>query len=230
MPSLSSVPTLSTCCLLVSGFFTEIAQHIHSLRARGVRSSHTASASASEARVCRKSSGNSWTTPPEISLLVIVINLYYSKIALSRKDCRGERRLQFACFLPAELTKIVCICSLVERLDLLPMAVRLMIGGKLPAHFAGHLPALSHTTEQVEYTMPLLLRQYCSGTLSLAACRVATTLVVVAVHPPLTWLDHDPQRRHTATTTRDCRAPVGSLRGVASARVATQGAHGNNPL
>src|SRR5436305_4021567 len=37
-------------------------------------------------------------------------------------------------------------CSLVERLDLLPMAVLLMIGGKLPAqraksaHFVGHLP------------------------------------------------------------------------------------------
>ncbi len=90
MPSLSSVRTLSTCCLLVSGFFTEIAQHIHSLRARGVSSSHAASASASEARVFRKSSGNSWTTPPEISLLVIVISLYYYKIALSRKDCRSE--------------------------------------------------------------------------------------------------------------------------------------------
>src|SRR5207248_2277219 len=81
MPSLSSARTLSTCCLLVSGFLTEIAQHIHSLRARGVRSSHEALASASEARVFRKSSGNSWTTPPDISLLVIVISLYYYKIA-----------------------------------------------------------------------------------------------------------------------------------------------------
>ena len=90
MPSLSSVHTLSTCCLLVSGFLTEIAQHIHSLRARGVRSSHEALASASEARVFRKSSGNSWTTPPEISFLVIIIRLYYYKIALSRKDCRSE--------------------------------------------------------------------------------------------------------------------------------------------
>src|SRR5437588_166781 len=91
MPSLSSVRTLSTCCLLVSGFFTEIAQQIHSLRARGVRSSHEALACASEARVFRKSSGNSWTTPPEMSLLVIVIRLSYYKIALSRKDCRSER-------------------------------------------------------------------------------------------------------------------------------------------
>src|SRR6266702_8428166 len=75
IPSLSSVHTRSTCCLLVSGFFTEIAQQIHSLRARGVRSSHEALASASAARVFRKSSGKSWTTPPEMSLLVIVIRL-----------------------------------------------------------------------------------------------------------------------------------------------------------
>lgn len=40
-------------------------------------------------------------------------------------------------------------CSLVERLDLLPMAVLLMSGGKLPArransaHFVGHLPLAS---------------------------------------------------------------------------------------
>src|SRR2546427_8767125 len=89
MPSLSSVHTRSTCCLLVSGCFTEIAQQIHSLRARGVRSSHEALASASAARVFRKSSGKSWTTPPEMSLLVRVIRLSYYTIALSRKDCRG---------------------------------------------------------------------------------------------------------------------------------------------
>ncbi len=82
-PSLSSVSTLSTCCLRVSGFFTEIVQQIHSLRARGVRSSHAASASASDARVVRKSSGKSWTAPPEISALVIYT------MALSRKNCRS---------------------------------------------------------------------------------------------------------------------------------------------
>lgn len=87
-PSLSSVRALSTCCLRVSGFFTEIVQHIHSLRASGVRSSHAASASASEARVSRTSSGKSWTTPPEICVLVMY------KAALSRKDCRSEQRLQ----------------------------------------------------------------------------------------------------------------------------------------
>lgn len=146
MPSLSSVRTRSTCCLLVAGCFTEIAQQIHSLRARGVRSSHAASASASEARVVRKSSGNSWTTPPEISLLVLVIRLSYYKRALSRKDYSGERVFNVLVFSRAELTKMVYKCSLVERLALLPMAVLLMVGGKLPAqraksaHFVGHLP------------------------------------------------------------------------------------------
>ena len=86
MPSLSSVRTRSTCCCLVSGFFTEMVQQIHSLRASGVRSSHIVSASASAARVSRKLSGSSWTTPPEISSLVI------DNMALSRKDCRISRR------------------------------------------------------------------------------------------------------------------------------------------
>src|SRR5713101_1985789 len=53
-------------------------------------------------------------------------------------------------FSRAEFTKMVCKCSLVERLDLLPIAVLLMIGGKLPAqraksaHFVGHLPEGSY--------------------------------------------------------------------------------------
>src|SRR5260370_29836553 len=108
MASLSSVRTLSTCCLLVSCFLTEIAQHIHSLRARGVRSSHAAIASASEARVFRKSSGNSWTTPPEISFLVRVISLYSYKIALSRTDCRTYIRLQILFLLPFRIYKNGC--------------------------------------------------------------------------------------------------------------------------
>ncbi len=133
MPSLSSVRTLSTCCLLVSGFFTEIAQQIHSLRARGVRSSHEALASASEARVFRKSSGNSWTPPPEMSLLVRVIRLSYYKIASLARIAGANGVFNVPVFSRAELTKMVCTCSLVERLDLLPLAVLLMSGGKLPA-------------------------------------------------------------------------------------------------
>src|SRR5437899_12941220 len=105
MPSLSSVRTLSTCCLLVSGFLTEIAQHIHSLRARGVRSSHEALASASEARVFRKSSGNAWTTPPEIALLVRVIRLSYYTRASRARMAGASARLQGACLLPCRMYK-----------------------------------------------------------------------------------------------------------------------------
>jgi len=41
---------------------------------------------------------------------------------------------------------MVCKCSLVERLDLLPMAVLLMIGGKLSAQRAksAHFVAVAH--------------------------------------------------------------------------------------
>ena len=50
-------------------------------------------------------------------------------------------------FSRAEFTKMVCKCSLVERLDLLPMAVLLMIEGNFSdvrakfAHMVSHLPA-----------------------------------------------------------------------------------------
>jgi hypothetical protein len=96
--------------------------------------------------VFRKSSGNSWTTPPEISLLVIVIRLSYYKIASLARIAGANGVFNLPVFSRAECTKMVCKCSLVERLDLLPMAVLLMIGGKLPArraksaHFVGHLP------------------------------------------------------------------------------------------
>src|SRR5947209_15105204 len=133
MPSLSSVRTRSTCCLLVSGCFTEIAQQIHSLRARGVRASHAASASASEARVFRKSSGNSWTTPPEMSLLVIVIRLSYYKIASLARIVGANGVFNWPVFSRAELTTMVCTWSLVEQLDLLPITVPLTNGRKLPA-------------------------------------------------------------------------------------------------
>lgn len=54
------------CCLLVSGFFTEMTQQIHSLRASGVISSHFARAARSEIRAFRKSAGTACTGPREI--------------------------------------------------------------------------------------------------------------------------------------------------------------------
>ena len=69
--ALSSVRTRSMCCLLVAGFFTEITQQIHSLRASGVISSHFARAAGSEMRTFRKSAGTLCTAPGEIAFLAM---------------------------------------------------------------------------------------------------------------------------------------------------------------
>jgi len=59
------------CCLLVSGFLTEITQQIHSFRASGVISSHFARATGSEVRTFLKSAGTLCTAPGEIAFLVM---------------------------------------------------------------------------------------------------------------------------------------------------------------
>jgi len=59
------------CCLLVSGFFTEVTQQIHSLRASGVISSHFARAAESEMRTFRKSAGTRCTAPGEIPFVAM---------------------------------------------------------------------------------------------------------------------------------------------------------------
>src|SRR5207245_10668694 len=64
------------CCLLVSGFLTEITQQIHSLRASGVMSSHFARATGSEIRTFRKSAGIWCTALEEIAFLLIDFILY----------------------------------------------------------------------------------------------------------------------------------------------------------
>ena len=76
IPSLSSVRTHSMCCLLVSGFFTEVTQQIHSLRASGVISSHFARAAESEMRTFRKSAGTRCTAPGEIPFVAMDFILY----------------------------------------------------------------------------------------------------------------------------------------------------------
>ena len=48
---------------------------------------------------------------------------------------------------------MVCKCSLVERLDLLPMAVLLMIGGKLPAK-TGKIHSLGRAFTMVVNVLP----------------------------------------------------------------------------
>lgn len=76
MPSLSSLTSRSTCSFRVSSFFTKVTQQIHSLRARGVRSSHAVCAALSDERAFRTSVGTSCTVPLE--MVGLLISLLYS--------------------------------------------------------------------------------------------------------------------------------------------------------
>src|SRR6267378_2479289 len=67
-PSSSSDRTRWMCWLLVSAFFGQSTQQIHSLRARGVRSFHAARAFGLAIKTRLKSIGTVWTTPPETTL------------------------------------------------------------------------------------------------------------------------------------------------------------------
>src|SRR3989454_5348117 len=70
-PSSSSDCNRRMCWLLVSAFFGQSTQQIHSLRARGVRPSHAASALGVPIKTRLKSIGTVWTTPPETTLELI---------------------------------------------------------------------------------------------------------------------------------------------------------------
>lgn len=76
------------CCLLVSGFLTEMTQQIHSFRASGVISSHFARAAASEMRTFCRSAGTLCTTPWEIAFLVMgfILVHYHADYQLLRAD------------------------------------------------------------------------------------------------------------------------------------------------
>ena len=78
------------CCLLVSGFLTEITQQIHSLRASGVISSHFARATESEMRTFRKSAGTLCTAPGESVLLVMDFILHRYAISLENPRTPSE--------------------------------------------------------------------------------------------------------------------------------------------
>src|SRR2546428_5101389 len=71
LPSNSSDCNRWMCWLLVSAFFGQSTQQIHSLRARGVRSSHAARTFGLAIRTRLKSTGTVCTTPPEIALELI---------------------------------------------------------------------------------------------------------------------------------------------------------------
>ena len=68
LPFLRSAQTRSIRFSRVLSCFASSTQQIHSLRARGVRSSHNASAARSADRVFSRSSGTSCTTPEAILL------------------------------------------------------------------------------------------------------------------------------------------------------------------
>jgi hypothetical protein len=78
------------CCLLVSGFLTEITQQIHSLRASGVISSHFARATGSEMRTFPKSAGTLCTAPGESALLFMDFILHRYAISLGSPRMPSE--------------------------------------------------------------------------------------------------------------------------------------------
>src|SRR6266540_4186753 len=70
-PSNSSDSNRWMCWLLVSAFFGQSTQQSHSLRARGVRSSHAARTFGLAIKTRLTSIGTVWTTPPETTLELI---------------------------------------------------------------------------------------------------------------------------------------------------------------
>jgi hypothetical protein len=78
------------CCLLVSGFLTEMTQQIHSLRASGVISSHFARATGSEMRTFRKSAGTLCTAPGESVFLFMDFILHRYAISLGSPRMPSE--------------------------------------------------------------------------------------------------------------------------------------------
>jgi hypothetical protein len=68
---------------LVSAFFPEITQQIHSLRAKGVISSHSVRTLGTEETASRKSSGIVCTVLEETFLVFIGINNYIKKNSMT---------------------------------------------------------------------------------------------------------------------------------------------------
>src|SRR3990167_2609885 len=107
IPPLSFESAFSIRIPLVSAFLPEMTQQIHSLRARGVISSHTARAAGAETSAFRRSSGTLCTrlagafgvaraTPPATCFLVI--RLFYPRKAIRKRIAtrllRGQIILQ----------------------------------------------------------------------------------------------------------------------------------------
>src|SRR3989338_6926538 len=78
IPPLSFERAFSILILLVSTFLPDVTQQIHSLRASGVISSHTARAAGVPLSAFRKSLGILCTVPPTSSLLILIIIAVFS--------------------------------------------------------------------------------------------------------------------------------------------------------
>src|SRR6202171_3077108 len=99
-PSNSSDCNRWMCWLLVTAFFGQTTQQIHSLRARGVRSSHAARTFGLAVRTRLKSTGTVCATPPEIALELIDAHRSSDAVESSlevgaawptqRSPCRGQ--------------------------------------------------------------------------------------------------------------------------------------------
>lgn len=74
MPPVSFESAFSIRIILVSDFLPEVTQHIHSLRASGVISFHTACAGGVDIRALCKSVGNLCTAPVELLFLIIELS------------------------------------------------------------------------------------------------------------------------------------------------------------
>src|SRR4029077_9344809 len=90
-PSLRLEQPHSIRRLLVSVFLTDSIQHIHSLRASGVISSHAVNACRSDVSAFFKSAGTSCTTPLEIFFCDI------DKLSFRKPQRRGDLLLSKGC-------------------------------------------------------------------------------------------------------------------------------------
>lgn len=102
MPLLSFEMDLAMRIFLVSAFFPEVTQQIHSLRASGVMSSHATRAVGAEAMALRKSVGSLCTLSVEVPFFII-------KLVRQKKYHSAELVVEFGfCFFEGVFELLQC--------------------------------------------------------------------------------------------------------------------------
>jgi hypothetical protein len=93
---------------LVSDFFADIIQHIHSLRARGVISSHTESSGVFETSFSRKSVGTVCATPE--ATFFVLIRYMIANVSLNgiRRTFRNTNNINVVIFIATNIIFILC--------------------------------------------------------------------------------------------------------------------------